>query len=685
MEKRKEENYDNKFAHFCDEISSFEETPLINNIESDQERYKNFSFLDEGGAKLIYRCQDNYTGREVAMAKLKDKSNEFNKERFLREAQLTSLLQHPNIVPVYDLGLKEHQPWFTMKLVSGQSLKDILHESEKKGNSPLDDLNKNLDYFLKICDAIAYAHSRAVLHLDLKPANIQISDYGDLVVCDWGLANILPHDCDENMLQYYSFNPFDEQSVTVDGLIKGTPGYMAPEQTSTKKAKKCAQTDIFSLGAILYSMLCFQQAFKGASLNEVIANTQQGNYQLPSEVIAHVPKALEAICQKAMSVDIEDRYQSVLELQDEVFKYRNGFATSAENASLLTLFKLWIYRHKMISSLAGLIFLILLIGSFVYLEKVNLEKENALQLVTIVKQENEFVRKMGRDAAPRFLERAQWAYSSFNIDDAVNFCDSSVELNPELTEAWQLKAELHFIKEEFKQALEALVHTDQQHGLVKICQEFSEIKSNDLAGLKTSNRLNLIKKIRLLKLNALSIRYIHHKANTPMELDDRIDFAYHTTLIMNNLKSMNFNYDKETQHLDLSKNKELKTALAFQNFPAKSTDLSNTAMSDFTSITNQKIRSLDISSTNILSLRSLSSPFNTLRHLNLSNTAIRSLLPIKNSLIESIDISWTDINALSHLDSFPNLKQVTVHLGQFKKGQIKQLKSLCSVIIKQKK
>lgn len=683
-QERKEENYSKKFAHFCDEISNFSETPIINNIEESEERYTELDFLNEGGAKVLYCCHDNFTGREVAMAKLKDNSSPFRQERFLQEAQLTSSLQHPNIVPVYDLGLEGENPWFTMKLISGRSLHKVLEDDRKSEISYMDSLKRNLDYFLKVCDAIAYAHSKSVLHLDLKPDNIQIGEYGDLVVCDWGLANILAENCDENMLQFYTFNPFDKESVTIDGMIKGTPGYMAPEQASFKKAKKNVGTDIFSLGAILYNILCYEKPFKGHDVKEVMKRTCEGDYLLPSKIEASVPKALEAICQKAMQVNVEDRYTSVIELQNEVLNYRQGFATDAENASFIKLMKLWIYRNKMISAFSGFTALLIVIFTYIYLEKVNLEKENALQLAKNVSLENEFHRKMGRDSAPRFLERAQMAYSSFELDDATNFSDSAVDLNPELTEAWQLKAELHFIKEEFLQALKAVSHTPNQKFL-SLCERFAQIKADDTQKLKIQDLIELIRITKEMKFTQLNIRFIRHKANTEMDLETRLQFALQATLIMNQTDKINFNFDPISKHLDLSNNANLSSAISFQNFPCLSTDLSKTNISDFSAVRNQDITALDVSSTEIGTLHSLNSAHKSLRKLNISNTNIRSLMPIKNRLIEELDISWTPVNKVSDLKNLPNLKNLTIHHNQFSRGQIKKLQSQYLLTIKEKR
>jgi eukaryotic-like serine/threonine-protein kinase len=683
-QERKEESYSKKLAHFCDEVSSFAETPIIDNIKDSFERYTELDFLNEGGAKILYRCLDNFTGREVAMAKLKDNSSTFRQERFLQEAQLTSSLQHPNIVPVYDLGLEEKQPWFTMKLISGRSLYKILEEDKKNQLSPNDKLSRNLDYFLKVCDAMAYSHSKGVLHLDLKPDNIQIGNYGDLVVCDWGLANILAENCDENMLQFYSFNPFDRESVTVDGMIKGTPGYMAPEQASLKKAKKNVGTDIFSLGAILYNILCYEKPFKGHDLKQVIKHTCEGDYILASKIYPQVPKALEAICKKAMQVKSEDRYASVLDLQQEVLNYREGFATDAENASFIKLMKLWVYRNKIISAFTSFTALMLIIFAYIYFEKISLEKENALQLAKNVSLENEFHRKMGRDSAPRFLERAQMAYSSFELDDAINFSDSAVDLNPDLIEAWQLKAELHFIKEEFSQALKAVSHTSNQK-FIALCEKFAHIKSNDAQVLDITDLIELIRITKEMKFTQLTIRFIRHKANTEMSLEMRLQFALNATLIMNQTNKINFSYDQKNRHLDLSNNSNLSSAIAFQNFPNLSTDLSHTKISDFSAVRNQDVVSLNVSSTEIGTLHSLNTSHTSLRKLNISHTNIRSLMPIKNRLIEELDISWTAVNKVSDLKNLPNLETLTIHSHQFSKGQIKNLSSRYKLTIIEKR
>ncbi|MCM8530373.1 MAG: serine/threonine protein kinase, partial [Lentisphaeraceae bacterium] len=160
---------------------------LCEELDLISERYVTLEKLAVGGMKEIYVCEDKSTGRSVAKALLKDKTNESAIEDFLREARVTASLQHPNIIPIHDIGKDDlGQPFFTMKLIEGQNLAEYIEEEGDSKN-----INERLDILIKICDAIAYSHANGVLHLDLKPENIQVSHYGEVLLCDWGLARII--------------------------------------------------------------------------------------------------------------------------------------------------------------------------------------------------------------------------------------------------------------------------------------------------------------------------------------------------------------------------------------------------------------------------------------------------------------------------------------------------------------
>ena len=203
------------FADLYDEVQKMQLHHEIRNIS---ERYSDEVFLAEGGMKKIYKTQDNLTDRVVAKARLKNSEDEKAIERFFFEARICASLEHPNIVPVYDLGYDEDQELSSlMKLITGENIKDQI----KSGNSSL---NEMLASFLKICDALAYAHSNGVIHRDIKAENVQVSSFGEVLVCDWGLARIEGRD---DIIMDMSESPVSP--VTIDGVIKG-PRFMSPEQ-----------------------------------------------------------------------------------------------------------------------------------------------------------------------------------------------------------------------------------------------------------------------------------------------------------------------------------------------------------------------------------------------------------------------------------------------------------------------
>ena len=216
----------NLFDEAFEEIDPAAESPLYGQLCSLQERYGQPELIAVGGMKRILKVLDRHGNRHVAMARLHEDASDLLFDPFIREARLTALLEHPNVISVHDVGVdKEGQPYFTMDLKVGDGLDVVLQKALADGGHPLSD---RLDIFLKVCDAITYAHSRDVIHLDLKPANIQVGHYGEVLVCDWGLGKLIggTDEIDDDVL----LNPDLLSEMTVYGQVKGTPGYMAPEQ-----------------------------------------------------------------------------------------------------------------------------------------------------------------------------------------------------------------------------------------------------------------------------------------------------------------------------------------------------------------------------------------------------------------------------------------------------------------------
>ena len=263
-----------------------------------QERYKFIRTIGFGGMKGVLLVFDQDTGREIAMAIMPDfrERPKADLERFVREAKLTAKLEHPNIVPVHDIGIDASgSPYFTMKYLHGQSLAAMLRKLAKGDPETVSHygLARMLQIFIRICNAIEFAHSQGICHLDLKPENVNLGDFGEVLVLDWGLARSLRPAVFGGI---YAPNDLDQPPA---GRVKGTPGYMAPEQIrSSSEFPVDNRADIYSLGAILYAMLALAPPFAHLPMEEVFRRTVTGELPPPSEVAPddrYIPGALEAI------------------------------------------------------------------------------------------------------------------------------------------------------------------------------------------------------------------------------------------------------------------------------------------------------------------------------------------------------------------------------------------------------
>lgn len=292
------------------------------------ERYRDQGRLGRGGMGEVRLCQDVRIGRDVALKVIRDDRAEHERARarFFKEARVQGQLQHPAVVPVYDLdATASGLPYFTMRRVAGQTLADILR-LEDRGEYTR---HRLLSAFSQVCLAVDYAHERRIIHRDLKPSNIMLGDFGEVYVLDWGLAKALD---DEDRLPEgedtgpISFDEFGGSGETVEGEVLGTPGYMAPEQLDGVHGNVDQHADIYALGAILFELLTSQPLHPRKTPQQAVGSTIEG-----ADARAHarypdsqVPPELEAICVRATQYDRADRYASARELQQAVERYLEG-------------------------------------------------------------------------------------------------------------------------------------------------------------------------------------------------------------------------------------------------------------------------------------------------------------------------------------------------------------------------
>ena len=308
----------------------------------DERRYFVKTLIAQGGMGAVLEAEDLTTRRSVAMKVLSDVKSPEHVARFIEEAQITAQLEHPNIVPIYELNVNElDQPFYVMKLVRGESLKQVLnalqHEKpEAQEKYPLSEL---LTILLSVCDAIAYAHSKGVVHRDLKPDNIMLGVFGETLVMDWGLAKPLGQSANVEgrasvRTMVRSLRDDDEGMRTVVGSALGTPQFMSPEQAAGLSHTVDGRADVYALGAILYNILTLQPPFDGNDAHHTLIKVVSGQVTPPHEAVigrhlAHLkdgrlPEPLVKIALKAMSLAIEDRYATVRDFQAEIRAFQFG-------------------------------------------------------------------------------------------------------------------------------------------------------------------------------------------------------------------------------------------------------------------------------------------------------------------------------------------------------------------------
>jgi PAS domain S-box-containing protein len=303
-------------------------------------RYAFSSVHATGGIGRVWRAQDHQLDREVAVKELlpEKAANTKVAARFLREARLTGQLEHPGIVPVYELTCRQdtNQPFYTMRFLRGRTLSaaiDAYHAKRTAGDPEPPEFLSLLAAFVAVCNTVAYAHSRGVVHRDLKGDNVMLGDFGEVIVLDWGLAKLV--DQPDREVTDVVDDPVEEArdaGLTVQGEIVGTPAYMAPEQAQGRLEQIDQRTDVYGLGAMLYEILTGRPPFVGSTTVEVLRQAIRGNPRPPRELWPEVPPALEEACLKALATDPNQRYARAEELAQAVERWQDTQRRRAEHA-----------------------------------------------------------------------------------------------------------------------------------------------------------------------------------------------------------------------------------------------------------------------------------------------------------------------------------------------------------------
>ena len=305
----------------------------------------------QGGLGRVWLAVDGDLNRQVALKELRPErgTDSTLAARFLDEARVTGQLEHPGIVPVYELARRSEdgQPFYTMRFIRGRTLAEsarAYHLKQEAGKAGRLDLAVLLNAFVGVCNAVAYAHSRGVIHRDLKPQNVVLGDFGEVVVLDWGLAKLVGRPEEASAFPSVALGESEDHTATMPGQVLGTPSYMAPEQAEGAVANQ--QSDVYGLGAILYEILTGRPPFEGSSTQEVLRRVVVEPPARPRSLVASTPPAVEAICLKALAKAPADRYGTVAELADEVRHFLADEPVRAYREPILARAGRWMRRHR---------------------------------------------------------------------------------------------------------------------------------------------------------------------------------------------------------------------------------------------------------------------------------------------------------------------------------------------------
>jgi serine/threonine-protein kinase len=335
----------------------------------------------KGGLGQVSVAIDQELDRPVALKEIQDchADEPHSRARFVQEAEITGKLEHPGIIPVYGLGHDASgRPFYAMRFIQGDSLKEAIAAFHGDGALKRDAgarslrLRDLLRRFTDVCNAVAYAHARGVLHRDLKPGNIMLGPYGETLVVDWGLAKPLgrsssaePPPSDgpalaEGPIRLSALS--GSRAETVAGSLVGTPAYASPEQVAGRLDLLGPHSDVYGLGATLYALLTGRPPVEANEMEEVLRRVQKGAIPPPRSIDPTIPRPLEAVCLKALAMRPEDRYASARELARDIENWLADEAVSAWREPISQRARRWARRHRTAVAAAMVALLVGVVG-----------------------------------------------------------------------------------------------------------------------------------------------------------------------------------------------------------------------------------------------------------------------------------------------------------------------------------
>lgn len=370
-------------------------------------RYQRLHLHASGGLGQVWLARDTQLEREVALKELRpeNRGDADLTGRFVLEAKITGQLEHPGIVPIYELSSGNASPTYAMRFLKGKTLTEAIRQAKTLG-----DRLKLLPAFAGVCQTVAYAHSRGVIHRDLKGANILLGDFGEVIVLDWGLAKHLgTADHPTSSAPTAESTPDRTQA----GQALGTPFYMPPEQASGDLSRIDFRSDVYSLGAMLYEILAGVPPFadlwtawhaadaNSATLARLLETVRQSSPSRPRQADRNIPAALEAVCLKAIAKEPADRYPNASELAAEIHRWIADEPVAAYRDPWTVRAGRWARKHRTLATSAAVFLIVALVGLATATVLIGHERDNTQDAL---KKAEANLRK-AQDAVDRFFVR----------------------------------------------------------------------------------------------------------------------------------------------------------------------------------------------------------------------------------------------------------------------------------------
>lgn len=637
--------------------------PLFRELTRIRDRYENPEIIGCGGMKEVYRTYDRRATREVALAKPAPSLGEDGFDAFLREAHITARLDHPGIVKLFDMGIDDDgRPFFTMELKKGRSLREILRDARDGGNFPL---RRRLDILLRVCEAISYAHSRRVLHLDLKPDNIQVGDFGEVHVCDWGMGVVVRQAADEIRRTEVLLDPDLYGPLLIHS--RGTKGYMAPEQLEAGRAKSF-EMDVYALGCLLQELVLLEPPHGEAVLEEIS------------------DEALRAIVCKALHPSPEKRYRSVDAFSRDLSRYLTGYSTSVEGAGFLREVRLFYRRNRLPCHLVGGLLFLLVAFTTVFIEQLRRSREHAVDarhaaertqtlyltekvnaetaLQNYLAEREESDRRLREQAGLAALSVTELTNSPFILENnilqtvisnAMKHMDAAITLAPPPeSPVWHQKFWLLFVTQNLEGAM-SIQDKDLREvaDLIPLAAEYAPKKAGDRF-LPAAEFGRLLRDLAVIDDNKVALRrfmierMLAFDQTHPRSDEDR------ATILREALTALNPG-DKELVWEYAPKSKSLKlggTRLSVLSIMRKGTP-------------------------HRLSLLRFLNPLS----LNLRGSGLTDLREITGLNLHGLDLRETRVSNLQPLGQMRSLRRLRVSPGQFEPQQLSELPTWIDVVV----